>query len=75
MDSAVQPVIDVKDLDLGYEDCPVLSNLEFSVNKGDIFIVMGVSGCGKTTLLKSLIGLKAPTKGKVLFYAKSFWDE
>lgn len=75
MDSTMQPVIEVRGLDLGYEDCPVLSNLEFSVNKGDIFIVMGVSGCGKSTLLKSLIGLKAPTKGKVLFYAKSFWDE
>lgn len=75
MDSTIQPVIEVRDLDLGYEDYPVLSNLGFSVNKGDIFIVMGTSGCGKTTLLKSLIGLKAPAKGKVLYYSKSFWDE
>jgi len=53
----------------------VLRDLNFNVNKGDIFIVMGVSGCGKSTLLKSMIGLKPPTKGKVLYYAKSFWDE
>jgi phospholipid/cholesterol/gamma-HCH transport system ATP-binding protein len=52
-----------------------MRNLSFSVNKGDIFIVMGVNGCGKSTLLKSLIGLKTPTKGKVLYYGKSFWDE
>jgi len=75
MDSTIQPVIEVRDLDLGYEDYSVMRNLEFSVNKGDIFIVMGVNGCGKSTLLKSLIGLKSPTKGKVLYYAKSFWDE
>jgi len=68
-------VIEVRDLDLGYNDHAVMRNLSFSVNKGDIFIVMGVSGCGKSTLLKSLIGLKAPTKGKVLYYGKSFWDE
>ena len=75
MDSAKPPVIEVRDLDLGYDDYVVMRNLSFSVNKGDIFIVMGVSGCGKSTLLKSMIGLKAPTKGKVLYHGKSFWDE
>ena len=75
MDPTMQPVIQVQDLDLGYKDYSVMCNLNFSVNKGDIFIVMGVNGCGKSTLLKSLIGLKAPTKGKVLYNGKSFWDE
>ena len=75
MDPAIQPVIQVQDLDIGYDDYTVMKNLSFSVNKGDIFIVMGVSGCGKSTLLKSLIGLKAPAKGKVLYGAKSYWDE
>ena len=75
MDSQAQAVIEVRDLDLEYNDYAVMSNLSFSVNKGDIFIVMGVNGCGKSTLLKSLIGLKAPTKGKVLYSGKSFWDE
>jgi phospholipid/cholesterol/gamma-HCH transport system ATP-binding protein len=75
MDPTMQPIIEVQDLDIGYDDDVVMQNLKFSVNKGDIFIVMGVSGCGKSTLLKSLIGLKAPVRGKVLFYAKSFWDE
>jgi len=70
-----QSVIEVKDLDIGYDDHLVMQNLNFSVNKGDIFIVMGLSGCGKSTLLKSMIGLKPPSSGKVLFYAKSFWDE
>jgi phospholipid/cholesterol/gamma-HCH transport system ATP-binding protein len=75
MDSATESVIEVQDLDLGYDDYTVMKDLNFKVNKGDIFIVMGVSGCGKSTLLKSMIGLKEPGKGKVLFYGKSFWDE
>jgi phospholipid/cholesterol/gamma-HCH transport system ATP-binding protein len=75
MDAITQPVLEVKDLDLGYNDYTVMHDLSFSVNKGDIFIIMGVNGCGKSTLLKSLIGLKAPTKGKVLYSGKSFWDE
>src|ERR1035437_3198404 len=75
MDPTVQPVIEVQDLDIGYNDYSVMKNIEFTVNKGDIFIVMGVNGCGKSTLLKSMIGLKKPSKGKVLYNTKSFWDE
>lgn len=75
MDSTIAAVIEVRGLELGYNDYTVIRNLSFSVNKGDIFIVMGVNGCGKSTLLKSLIGLKPPAKGKVLYYGKSFWDE
>jgi phospholipid/cholesterol/gamma-HCH transport system ATP-binding protein len=75
MDSINQPVVEVRDLDLGYDDYIVMHNLSFSVNKGDIFIVMGVNGCGKSTLLKSMIGLRPPSKGKVLYSGKSFWDE
>ena len=75
MESTTAPVIEVKDLDLEYDDNIVLKDLNFKVNHGDIFIVMGVSGCGKSTLLKSMIGLKKPSKGKVLLNDKSFWDE
>jgi phospholipid/cholesterol/gamma-HCH transport system ATP-binding protein len=75
MDPTTQPVIEVRDLDLGYNDYIVMRGLSFSVNKGEIFMVMGVNGCGKSTLLKSLIGLRAPVKGKVLYNGKSFWDE
>jgi len=75
MNEVTEPVIEVKDLDIGYDDFVVMKDLNFKVNRGDIFIVMGVSGCGKSTLLKAMIGLKEPSKGKVLFYGKSFWDE
>jgi len=75
MEASTQAVIEVQGLDIGYDDIPIMKDLNFTVNKGDIFIVMGVSGCGKSTLLKSMIGLKKPEKGKILFNGKSFWDE
>ena len=68
-------VIEVRGLDLSYDDYAVLNSLNFSVNKGDIFAVMGGSGCGKTTLLKVLIGLKEPIKGEVLYDGVNFWGE
>lgn len=68
------PVIEVQGLDMGYGNFVVMHDLNFSVQKGDIFVIMGGSGCGKSTLLKVLIGLLSPLKGKVLFGETSFWD-
>jgi phospholipid/cholesterol/gamma-HCH transport system ATP-binding protein len=75
MEDQIVPVIQVKDLDLSYGDYPVMRNLNFSVKKGEIFIVMGHSGCGKSTLLKVLIGLHPPTKGEVLYNGINFWAQ
>jgi phospholipid/cholesterol/gamma-HCH transport system ATP-binding protein len=68
------PPIVVQDLTMAYGSYVLQQNLTFSVNKGDIFIVMGGSGCGKSTLLRHLIGLKAPAAGKVYYAAESLWD-
>jgi phospholipid/cholesterol/gamma-HCH transport system ATP-binding protein len=51
-----------------------MKGLCFTVNKGDIFIIMGESGCGKSTLLKIMIGLKEPARGRILYGATSFWE-
>jgi phospholipid/cholesterol/gamma-HCH transport system ATP-binding protein len=48
--------------------------LNFTINHGDVFIIMGGSGCGKSTLLKHLIGLQKPAKGDVLYDEQSFWQ-
>ncbi len=74
MEKSLQPVIEVRNLDLSYDDFIVMQNLNFSVLKSDIFVVMGGSGCGKTTLLKALIGLNAPLKGEVLYDGRDFWN-
>jgi len=66
--------IEVKGLSVGYQDNLVLRDLNFRVQKGDIFVVMGGSGCGKSTLLKVIVGLKEPSAGSVCYGNKSFWD-
>ena len=73
MNSALPAVIEARNLDLTYDDYVVMRNLNFSVHKGDVFIVMGGSGCGKSTLLKALIGLLEPLKGEVLYDGRNFW--
>lgn len=65
--SANQIHIRAYDLTLAYGDFVVQQDLNFSVMRGDIFIIMGTSGCGKSTLLRHLIGLKKPAHGQILF--------
>jgi phospholipid/cholesterol/gamma-HCH transport system ATP-binding protein len=72
--SELEPQIVVKDLDMGYGSFILMRNLNFTVNRGDIFIIMGGSGCGKSTLLKILIGLKEPSRGKVVYGDVNFWE-
>ncbi len=66
--------IEVKDLTMAYGDFVVMKDLNFTIEKGEVFIIMGGSGCGKSTLLRHLIGLMEPAKGKVLYDGESFWD-
>jgi phospholipid/cholesterol/gamma-HCH transport system ATP-binding protein len=66
--------ITVKDLTMAYGSFVVQRDLNFTVNRGDIFIIMGGSGCGKSTLLRHMVGLKQPSKGQVFFENVSFWE-
>jgi phospholipid/cholesterol/gamma-HCH transport system ATP-binding protein len=66
--------ITVRDLTMAYGDFVIQHDLNFTVRRGDIFIIMGGSGCGKSTLLRHLIGLKPPAKGQVYFDGLSFWE-
>ncbi len=68
------PHISVEDLTMAYGSYVLQRDLTFTVNRGDIFIIMGGSGCGKSTLLRHLVGLKQPAKGRVMYGATSFWD-
>jgi phospholipid/cholesterol/gamma-HCH transport system ATP-binding protein len=70
-DSSAEPMIEVIELTVGYDDRVVLQNVSFSVRKGEIFIILGGSGCGKTTLLKHLTGLKSPWSGDILINGRS----
>lgn len=66
--------VTVDDLTMAYGDFLIQRDLNFTIRRGDIFIIMGGSGCGKSTLLRHLIGLKAPARGRVLFDGISYWE-
>ena len=67
MQATSQPVIRVENLTAAYGDTVILRDINFEVNAGEVFIILGGSGCGKTTLLKQMIGLEKPTTGKILY--------
>ena len=66
--------IEVQNLTMAYGSFVIQRNLNFTVNRGDIFIIMGRSGCGKSTLLRHMVGLKEPAEGQVFYDGRSFWD-
>ena len=68
------PHIVVTQLTAAYGSSIIQQDLSFTVNRGDIFIIMGGSGCGKSTLMRCLIGLKRPSQGQVLIDGLDFWN-
>lgn len=60
--------LDAKNVDFSYEhsDKQVLFGINFSIVSGEKVVLLGANGCGKTTLLKVLCGLLAPTRGSIL---------
>lgn len=72
MDSVAQkadgtpPVISVRNLTAGYGDQNIIEDVSFDVEAGEVFAIIGTSGCGKTTLFKAMIGLLEPKRGYVM---------
>lgn len=66
--------IAVDNLTMAYGSFVLQRDLTFTVNRGDVFIIMGGSGCGKSTLLRHLIGLKSPARGRILYDGANFWE-
>src|SRR6202030_3947894 len=61
------PPIRVKDLTMAYGTFVLMKDINFTVNHGDIFIIMGGSGSGKSTLLRHMLGLIEPAKGEIWY--------
>jgi len=58
---------------MAYGDTLVQRDLDFSIRRGEIFVIMGDSGCGKSTLMRHMIGLNPPAAGDVLYGGASYW--
>src|SRR3989449_5704096 len=71
--TGIRPRIEVRDLDMMYGDRVIQRDLNFAVEPGDIFVIMGPSGSGKSTLLRHMIGLVPPARGDVYYDDASFW--
>lgn len=66
MDETPKTLIQVQDLEARYGEDPILKGVHLDVYKGEILAIIGGSGCGKTTLLRHLIGLRQPYAGRIV---------
>lgn len=66
-DSSPPPLVELRDLTFGYGDRVILKNLSFNVPRGQVTALMGVSGGGKTTVLRLIGGQVRANQGQVLF--------
>jgi len=71
--AAAAEILRCEGLTLSFGPRLVQSDLNFSVRRGSIFAVMGGSGCGKSTVLRALIGLLRPTKGAIFIQNENLW--
>ncbi len=68
-----QPLLSVRDVTLAFGPKVIQHDLSFDVRRGSIFAVMGGSGCGKSTVLKTMVGLLRPVKGTTLVDNEDYW--
>ncbi len=61
------PLLEVRDLSVGYDEAPALRGVSLEVQEGEIVSLVGANGAGKTTLLAAIAGLKPASAGTVLF--------
>ncbi|MCI0455062.1 MAG: ATP-binding cassette domain-containing protein [Candidatus Dadabacteria bacterium] len=66
MSTSQEPIISVTKFTAAYGENVIIDNISFEVNRGEIFVILGGSGCGKSTVLKHIIGLYEPASGKIL---------
>ncbi len=67
------PLLSLRGVTLAFGPKVIQHDLSFDVRRGSIFAVMGGSGCGKSTVLKSIVGLLRPNVGSVLVEGEDYW--
>jgi iron complex transport system ATP-binding protein len=68
------PIITAKDVSFKYIKERVLNNINFRIRRGEIVTILGPNGCGKSTLIKIIIGLLRPEKGNITFNGSNIND-
>src|SRR5919204_37094 len=70
----VTPAIEFRDVTLSFDDRVVLDGLSFKVRRGETKIILGGSGCGKSTTIKLVLGLLKPDSGRILVDGEDITD-
>lgn len=60
-----EPIIKVENVTVRYDGRTILDNVSFDIARGEIFMIVGGSGCGKSTMLRQIIGLEVPAEGNI----------
>lgn len=68
-------MIEIKNITKSFKNNVVLNNINISIKKGELFVLIGASGCGKTTLLKMINKLILPTSGDILINGESIYKQ
>ena len=76
MPDLAETIVEFRDVDFHVGDIRILKHINFAIKEGEIFVLLGESGCGKTTTLKLINRLIEPTNGEVLVEgeATTDWD-
>ena len=70
---AAESRIEIRNLTVGFGARVVQRDLSFAIRQGSIFAIMGGSGCGKSTVLKAMVGLLRPASGTVTVNGEDYW--
>jgi phospholipid/cholesterol/gamma-HCH transport system ATP-binding protein len=70
----MDPIIEVVDVEKGFEAAPVLKGVSLALEKGETLVVMGGSGSGKTVLLRLIAGLLRPDAGQIRVFGQNIED-
>jgi phospholipid/cholesterol/gamma-HCH transport system ATP-binding protein len=66
------PMISLRNLRVSYDGREILHGINFDVQRGETLVILGGSGSGKSTMLRTLVGLEIPTSGEVWIQGKNF---
>ncbi len=61
-------LIELKNLSLGYDNIPILEDINMTIEENDFICIVGPNGSGKSTLIKGILGLIKPIKGEVIYH-------
>ena len=73
--NAQAPAIEFRNVSLSFDDQPALSDISFSLDHGEMILLTGVSGSGKSVLMRLAMGLIKPDAGRILMIYLNCWNK